>query len=682
MRPEILAPCGSAESLEAAVRSGADAVYLGAGEFNARRNARNFSPDELKNAVSFCHARGVKVYFTENILVTDRELLSAVDTARAASAAGADAVILQDAGLASLIHRAAPELPIHASTQMTVQDVSGLVMMKKMGFSRVIPARELSLAQLGELCAAAKELSMEVEVFIHGALCMCVSGQCCLSSMIGSRSGNRGLCAQPCRLPFAAEGGSGRDLSLKDMSYISRLGELSAAGVASFKIEGRMKSPEYVAAAVTAARLSRDTGRVPEELQSALLTVFSRAGFTDGYLDGRTGPNMFGMRTEEDKKLSDDVKSSLHELYRNEFGRVTVDMQTVCRLGEKAALTVSDREGRSVTVFGEPPERALSRPIDKEYVASRLSKCGGTPFVAGEITLETDNNSFLTASALNSLRREALDALLAERVGTEQRAFDDAVALPEKAPEEQKSRPKVRVRFSGRIPEGLSGVDGIILPWNLPDGEFIKATELVGWVAVELPRTPLCGTGRLADRLKELRALGVRNAVSENWGAAELALSLGFSIHGGMFSQIMNSASASRAAELGMESVTLSFETTLSDAQVLASPVPKGLAVYGYFPLMLTKNCPLRNGRSCKDCEGGFLTDRRDTRFFVRCRDGASELFNSVPTVMYDRPDELLGLDFVTYYFTRESDEEILSVLSGKMPEGGHTRGLYYRGVS
>lgn len=681
MRPEILAPCGSAESLEAAVRSGADAVYLGAGEFNARRNARNFSPDELKNAVSFCHARGVKVYFTENILVTDRELLSAVETARAACAAGADAVILQDAGLASLIHRAAPGLPIHASTQMTVQDVSGLMMMKKMGFSRVIPARELSLAQLGELCAAAKELSMEVEVFIHGALCMCVSGQCCLSSMIGSRSGNRGLCAQPCRLPFAAEGGSGRDLSLKDMSYISRLGELSAVGVASFKIEGRMKSPEYVAAAVTAARLSRDTGMVPEELQSALLTVFSRAGFTDGYLDGRTGPHMFGMRTEDDKKLSDDVKSSLHELYRNEFGRVTVDMQAVCRLGEKASLTVSDREGRSVTVFGEPPERALSRPIDGEYVASRLSKCGGTPFVAGEITLETDNNSFLTAAALNSLRREALDVLLAERSRREQRVFDEAV-LPEKPPETQRSRPVVRTRFSGRIPEGFSGVDGIILPWNLPDGEFIKAMELVEWVAVELPRTPLCGTGRLADRLKELRSLGVRNAVSENWGAAELALSLGFSLHGGMFSQIMNSASASKAAELGMESVTLSFETTLSDAQNLASPVPKGLAVYGYFPLMLTKNCPLRNGRSCKDCEGGFLTDRRDTKFFVRCRDGASELFNSVPTVMYDRPDELLGLDFVTYYFTRETDEEILSVLSGKMPEGGHTRGLYYRGVS
>lgn len=254
-KPEILAPAGSFDSLTAAVRCGADAVYLGGRELNARRNAANFSDEELAQAVEYCHARGVKVYITLNTLVRDDEMETAMNAVRCACDVKADALILQDVGLTSLIRKAAPDMPLHASTQTSVQTLDGIKMLADMGFCRAVLPRELSKKEIEKIAA---QSPIELEMFVHGALCMCLSGQCQLSAVLGSRSGNRGLCAQPCRLPFAADGGTGHDLSLKDMSLIEYLPELAQMGVLSFKIEGRMKRPEYVAAAVTACkRVSR-----------------------------------------------------------------------------------------------------------------------------------------------------------------------------------------------------------------------------------------------------------------------------------------------------------------------------------------------------------------------------------------------------------------------------------------
>ena len=324
---EILSPVGSWEMLEAAVKSGADAVYLGAKDFSARRNAQNFTNEELKKAVEYCHIRGVKVYLTLNILIKDSELESAFELAKNAYNSGIDGIIVQDLGLAKVLHDYLPELPLHASTQMSVHSISALPILSRLGFTQVVVAREMSLEDLTEFCKEAKKYNITVEVFVHGALCMSVSGQCLLSAYLGSRSGNRGLCAGPCRLPFKADGGTGYDLSLKDLSLLEYIKELYEIGVRSFKIEGRMKRPEYVAAATYACKQALESGKVDCELSNTLQNVFSRSGFTSGYLENKLGKDMFGIRTKEDVISADKAFPLLHELYRKERKSVAVTLK-------------------------------------------------------------------------------------------------------------------------------------------------------------------------------------------------------------------------------------------------------------------------------------------------------------------------------------------------------------------
>ena len=364
--------------LIAACRAGADAVYLGAKEFSARRNAENFDDNALKEAIKYCHIRGVKVYLTLNIQIKDGELSSAVDLARRAYNYGIDGVIIADLGLADVLHRLIPELNLHASTQMTVHTPAALSILKNAGFTRVVAAREMSREELRELCKRAKELNIEVEVFVHGALCMSVSGQCLLSAFLGSRSGNRGLCAGPCRLPFAVKGGTGYDLSLKDLSLLPHIKELCDMGVTSFKIEGRMKRPEYVAAATAACREAVDSGSVPNELDSTLKNVFSRSGFTDGYYVNQLGRDMFGIRTKEDVTAADKAFPKIHELYRAERRTVKVKAEITVQKDMPVTLTLDDGENR-VTVKGDIPKTAQTRPITPEALKSGLDKFGSTP---------------------------------------------------------------------------------------------------------------------------------------------------------------------------------------------------------------------------------------------------------------------------------------------------------------
>ncbi len=680
MKGEILAPCGDFACMEAAVRSGADAVYFGAGNFNARRNAGNFDGEALGKAIEYCRVRGVKTHITLNTLLQDGETDEALLVAREAAAAGADALIVQDLGLARRLRQVVPDLALHASTQLSIHDENGVRAAKRLGFSRVVLARELSLEEIRKICHSAAELGMEIEAFIHGALCMSVSGQCYLSAMIGGRSGNRGRCAQPCRLPFSAGGDSGYALSLKDMSHLSQIGALADAGVVSFKIEGRMKPPEYVAAAVTAAREARDAGRVSEKTGRLLESVFSRSGFTDGYLSGKRR-DMFGIRTEADKTMAAAVENSLHELYRKEFPRLGLTASLICRVGQTALFTVSDGTFSAVAE-GMSVSRSAGQPLDRAFAERQLSRTGGTPFFLQSLTLDCDEDAFLPASELNRLRRSALESLLQKRRARPAVRFG---CEPSSLQTRTHTLSGLTARFSGVLPASLNGITRAYLPYNAPDELFLRLIREIGNVGAELPRTLFAGDAALRKRLNELRELGVSRALCENVGAVELAWELGFQADGGMFLQITNSYALAAAADLGLASAVISFENTLEQTAGLRTDMETGLTVYGYLPLMLVRCCPLKNSRGCQNCRGDFITDRMGKRFFVKCRDGASEILNCVPLVMSDRKREIKNVDFTLLYFTRETAQEIGAVISdwtnGAAPSGEHTRGLYYRGV-
>lgn len=351
MQIEILAPAGSVESLTAAVRCGANAVYLGTKNFNARRNADNFDGSALKSAVEYCHQRNVKVYLTANTLVADDEMSSAYNTIKTALEYGVDAFIVQDLGVAKMIRQCFPSARLHASTQCSVNTPDGVNALKELGFKRIVVPREMSLEEIKEI---REKTDVELEMFVHGALCMCVSGQCYMSAMLGGRSGNRGLCAQPCRLSFSADNSGSFDLSLKDLSLIDKIKEIESAGIISLKIEGRMKRPEYVAAAVTACK-NAVCGNYSARDEKILKSVFSRSGFTDGYFTGKR-QNMFGTRQKEDVVSAKDVLKELSHLYDNENPLVPIDLKFECREDLPAKLTASAL-GKTVTISSSVPKR-------------------------------------------------------------------------------------------------------------------------------------------------------------------------------------------------------------------------------------------------------------------------------------------------------------------------------------
>ena len=680
-RFEVLSPVGNGEMLIAACRAGADAVYLGAKEFSARRNAENFDDNALKEAIKYCHIRGVKVYLTLNIQIKDSELSSAVDLARRAYNYGVDGVIIADLGLAAVLHKFIPALNLHASTQMTVHTPAALNILKDAGFTRVVAAREMSRGELRELCKRAKELDMEVEVFVHGALCMSVSGQCLLSAFLGSRSGNRGLCAGPCRLPFAAKGGTGYDLSLKDLSLLPHIKELCDMGVTSFKIEGRMKRPEYVAAATAACRDALDSGSVPNELESTLKNVFSRSGFTDGYYVNRLGRDMFGIRTKEDVTAADKAFPKIHELYRAERRTVKVKAEITVQKDIPVTLTIDDGENR-VTVKGDIPKTAQNRPITPEALKSVLDKFGSTPYILEEITVNCGEGLFVSAAELNSIRREAA-VLLDGKRGEVRRVQSEAIYTPTERKKKRTAEPKLYARFEdiSQIPRNLNGISAVIFPLERDFNINIEGIELIA----DIPRG-IVSEALIRKGLSLFKEKGFTAAVCGNLSAVRIAKEEGFNIIAGTGLNILNSESAAAVSAMGAERVILSNEITLQGAAGLNSPVPTGIVAYGNIPLMLFKNCPLKNGRECAKCDKkGSITDRKNTEFPVRCRMGYSELLNSVPVWLADRREELKAVDFTVLYFTNESakraNEVINAYKNGLTADTEYTRGLFYRGT-
>ena len=678
---EILSPVGNEEMLIAAVRSGADAVYLGAKDFSARRNAENFSETELKNAIDYCHIRGVKAYLTLNILIKNHEMQNAFELAKSAYNMGIDGIIIQDLGLADLLKRKIPQLPLHASTQLTVHSPSALDFLKKKGFSRVVVAREMSREDLKEICIKAKEIDIEIEVFIHGALCMCMSGQCLLSAFLGSRSGNRGLCAGPCRLPFKAENGTGYDLSLKDLSLMDYIKEMAEMGVCSFKIEGRMKRPEYVAAATSACRQALDNGFVDIELADTLQNVFSRSGFTDGYYLNKLGRDMFGIRTKEDVVSADKAFPYLHGLYRGERQSVKLSVNAKIKKDEPISLTLSD-DTHTVTSYGSVPQTANNRPINYEDVFKNIDKFGNTPYLNSDSDIYLDDGLFVSAKELNSLRRDAVEQLNLKRSEIKREV---SFAEFEDINYRRKSdNLKLIARFEnrGQIPENLDGIYGILLP--LEENPDINIPENILKI-VDIPRGIL-KEELIEKRLDLFKEKGFNFVSAGNIAVLEIAKRKGFEIFADTGLNCENNFTLSLLENYGVKYAVLSPELTLNEAINVKNDIQSGIIIYGNIPLMLFKNCPIKNGTDCKNCDKkAVLTDRMGIKFPVRCRMGYSEMLNSVPIWLADRKNEL-DFDFGVLYFTGESKERVSDVISsykkGNPPDVKHTRGLYFRGTT
>ena len=693
-KSEVLAPVGSKETLLAAVRTGADAVYFGANRFNARRNADNFEDNELKKVIEYLRLNKVKGYLALNTLIKDSEMDEALDLVCRVHKYGIDALIVQDLGLAKLIHKNFPELPLHASTQLSVHSPSAIDFLKEMGFSRVVPAREMSRTELSEFCKAAKEKEIEVEVFVHGALCMCLSGQCYFSAYLGGRSANRGLCAGTCRLPFKAQGGTGYDLSLKDLSLINFLPDLSEMGVVSFKIEGRMKRPEYVASATAAARQMVDEGRVDSKTLSLLEQVFSRDGFTSGYYEGNLGINMFGVRSEQDKQCSADALSKIHQLYRNERQKIPLNMEFRLKENEPAKLTLKTC-GVTVTFTGDVPEKAINRPLTETRVTDALSKLGGTCYYPDKIDVFLENGLMLPISALNSLRKGAVEEL------NQKRLTEKPTKVAEKSEIKNSSVRKIKeffVRFSNlkqfmeceNLLQSLMGC-------SLPAEEILKGLEntAISTKTKNQLKNAYAELSRGApdDRytlslLERIWKSGIRKAICSGIGAVNLATKKGFEVMGGFGLNLFNSFSLEVIKEKGINKAVISPELSFKEIEDLKTDGSTKLFAmcYGRQPLMLTRNCPVKNGVGCRGKTSGCkITDRKGQAFPVVCQNGFSEILNCKITDVSDSLDRIKA-DGGYLYLTLESPEGAKKVISdflkGEVRSGAdYTRGLYKTGV-
>lgn len=692
---ELLAPAGSMEALRAAVCNGADAVYLGADTFNARMNARNFSAADLQEAVVYCHVRGVKVHLTLNTLVLDREMPRAAELIRMAASCGVDAFIVQDLGMVSLCRQLAPDVPIHASTQMSIHSLEGVLEAAALGCSRVVLARELPAEEIAHIC---KKSPVESEVFVHGALCMCYSGQCYLSSVIGRRSGNRGQCAQPCRLPY----GYGRfestryPLSLKDNCLAGELDELRRMGVASIKIEGRMKRPEYVAIVTRAYRTVLNGGKLTQADLQELETAFSRQGFTDGYFKGQTGSDMFGRRQESEDTA--DLFASARATYeQGETQRIGVRFYAMIHRGQPARLAVEDPDGNLCRTYGPVPEQAVYRSLTAQDLEQQLKKTGGTPYLCTSVRSSLDPDLMLPASAINAMRRDVIAELTAKRGRAEKphlNAYDEPPRYDGISGEPQLT---VAVRTADQITSRMLSMKPTVL--YVPLSELVEHPELRQRVGVEtqlaaiLPR--VIWSGELVPIARQLRTvydMGVRQVLAGNLGQLHIARAAGFAVRGDFGLNIVNSRAMRYLREQGLDSQLLSFELTLPQIRDISKAVPAEVLIYGRLPLMLMENCVIKNRTGTCTCQTGTvrLVDRVGEEFPIVKDPGTCRnvLLNGKKLYLLDKKDAFrgMGLWALRLQFTTENPSEIDKVLmdyQGRavFDAGSYTRGLYSRGV-
>ena len=701
---ELLSPAGGREALIAAVQSGADAVYMGFGSFNARRSARNFSDEEFLAAVRYCHLRGVRVYLTLNTLVTDREMPALAETARRASEYGVDAILVQDWGVYETLRAVIPDVPLHASTQMALHTLSGVEEAARLGMTRAVLARELSREDIRDIVAGAP---IEVETFAHGALCMCYSGMCEMSAVIGGRSGNRGACAQPCRLRYGWHGkADGNPLSLRDANLAAYADEMAEMGVACLKLEGRMKRPEYVAAVtgIYAALLREHRAPTADE-QKKLALAFSRDGFTDGYYRGARGKEMFGVRPE-DARWPEEWFGELRAAYEREDLRlVPVRLRAEIRAGVPMTLAAGDADGHTVTVEGAVPEAARSRALTAEEAEARLRKTGGTAFTVSDCAVALEDGLSVSASALNALRREALAALEAVRTALPERREGAFVPSGRIKNPTEPPRLTVSIYRPGQLTDALvrEGVETVYVPLELIEAVDVEKYRGQTNFAAVLPRVwRTADEPALREQLRAARERGVETAVLGNLGHFALVRGMGFALRGDFGMNVFNSAALRFLKEQGLESATLSFELRHEQLRDIAKCIPCEAIVYGRLPLMITENCIVANEFGCRygreRCDAAHadsacaaapeLTDRVGERFPVLHAYGCrSEIQNGKVLWLADKPEyRKIGLTYARLRFTTESAEECLRVLRAYKGCEDYapkdlTRGLFYRGV-
>ena len=690
---ELLAPAGSMEALRAAVQNGANAVYLGCGTFNARQGAKNFTPQTLAEAVKYCHIRGVAVHLTLNTLVSDKETGELCELIRHAALCGVDAFIVQDLGVIQLCRQIAPQVPLHGSTQMTVHNLAGVQLCAAWGMSRVVLSRELSREEIAYIC---QNSPIEIEVFAHGALCMCYSGQCYLSAAIGGRSGNRGRCAQPCRQSY----GYGRfenryPLSLKDNCLAQYLGELEEMGVASLKLEGRMKRPEYVATVTGTYREALKQGSATRAQMKQLLTAFNRQGFTDGYYTNRKGAAMFGIRenTHDDPNW---LKEARQTYETAENGLVAITFHATVT-GTGSSLSVVDPEGRICHVNGPAGEYARTVELTPDVLAMRLSKTGGTPYVCVDAQCRIEPGLTLAASAINAMRREVLNQLTALRARRDDIRLNRPQRIPRYAGNQDQPELTVQVTTREQITEKLLSMKPALLyvPMHLlvQDMTWTQALCAKAKVCVVLPRIVHDGEmAKIKDNLTLLRPLGIRDALIGNLGLLFPVRECGFRARGDWGLNLYNSGAVNAAREMELRSACLSFEMTLPQIRDVSKAVPCELLVYGRTPLMITENCLIkgRTGECTCHLAPAKLIDKTGAEFPI-IKDGdscRSVLLNGKKLNWLDRQDDLsrLGLWATRLYFTTENPKEVNQILNNyqhpvAFDPGACTRGLYLRGV-
>lgn len=690
---ELLAPAGSMEALHAAVQNGANAVYLGCGTFNARQGAKNFTIQDLTEAVKYCHIRGVAVHLTLNTLVSDKESEQVSELIRQAALCGVDAFIVQDLGVVQLCQQIAPHIAIHGSTQMTIHSLPGVLLCAAWGMQRVVLSRELNREEIRYIC---QNSPIEIEVFAHGALCMCYSGQCYLSAAIGGRSGNRGRCAQPCRQYY----GYGRreqryPLSLKDNCLVNYLQELDSFGVASIKLEGRMKRPEYVATVTRVYRQAMEQGSVSRPMMNALMTAFNRQGFTDGYYTGKLGSHMFGIREEKPDNPTW-LKEAKASYEGTENALVGVRFNAVVS-AEGSFLTVTDPEGRSCSCRGPKPEAAHHMDLTPQTLQIRLSKTGGTPYFCAGVETQVQPGLSLSAADINTMRRDVLNQLTALRARREM----PRLGKPPKVLHFSGNRnhPDLTVQITTKeqlTPRLLKAAPAMVyVPLHI-------LCEDPAWSKLLQERVPLCAVlpriihdgelPQLKQSLQLLRTMGIRDVLVGNLGHLLPARECGMNVRGDFGLNLFNSAAVNTARELELSSATLSFEMTLPQIRDVSKAVPCELLIYGRLPLMVTENCLIRGRTGSCTCHIApvKLVDKTGADFPV-IRDGntcRSVLLNSKKLNWLDRQDDLarLGLWATRLYFTTENPREVDQVLSAcqqplPFDPGSSTRGLYLRGL-
>ena len=691
---ELLSPAGSPEGVIAAVQNGADAVYMGMGAFNARRGAKNFTDEEFVKAVRYCHVRGCKVYVTLNTLVNDREMRDAVAAAKLASDAGADALIVQDLGMSYAIRCALPDIPLHASTQMSLHNLAGVEAAAEMGITRAVLARELSFEQIRFIT---KNASIETEVFVHGALCFCHSGQCYMSALIGRRSGNRGLCAQPCRLQYSLGGRmDDHPLSLKDNCLVDQIRRLEEAGVASLKIEGRMKRPEYTGIVTGVyAKAIREQRNPDKEEMELLEKTFSRQGFTQGYFIGDK-LDMFGVRSEPDKDADKIFATARKQYAEGEMRRVPVHFYTVLEKGEHIKAIAFDDDGHKAIATGPVPERAKRQGLTEQYLTEQMFKTGGTPYNCIENKAKAEPGLYLPASEINELRRKLIAQLSAEREKAPERRTLRIPAPPVNVPAISDPARIYQVRTAEQLTPELAALK--------PDYIYFPAMELAENfdplrpfidngarpVAV-MPRVITDDQSReVYAALEKLFDYGVNDALTGNLGHVFIARQAGMKVRGDFGLNAFNSYTLRVLQDAGFISATASFELRLAQIKAMAKPIDTELIIYGRLPLMVSDQCIIRQSAGRCNCQTpGQLSDRMGSVFPVVKEFGCRNvIYNAHKLYLADKRDDLyaLGLWGLRMLFTTESPRECVEVAKGYLGLTDYkpnvlTRGLYYRGV-